>query len=157
MIVPNRDNPLLVSMARTLWVMAYADTVEEQEHKWSEEPPSAGGGEDWMDVAPDTPDVAFDHALMLLGHFESANRLNWPIVVTAAFEPESLDVNDSEALDSFGHYLVMSCLGHGVSWEDNHPNVGVVYPNCIDSDDLMDAVLEVLAEYDIKLLESAES
>lgn len=156
MLTPNKDNPFLASMARTLWVLAYADCVEEEEHTWSQDPLIASIGEDWMNVAPETPQEAFDMAFMLLGHFEAANKTSWPCIVAKAFEPEGLNINDSKLLDSFGHYAVMSCLGHGVSWEDDHEDVGIVYPDT-ESSELESVVINHLSKEGIRLLESKAS
>jgi len=155
-MTPNRDNPFLVAMARALWVNAFADCVEETENNWNQDPPTVTCGADWMDVAPETPPEAFDMAFMLLGRFEAANRLSWPCIIAKAFKPEGLDVDDSELLDTFGHYVVQSCLGSGVSWEDDHENVGLEYPRT-EACYLEDVVLEVLAKDGIRLVEASEA
>lgn len=63
-------------MARTLWVTAYGDFVEEQRnskargHADLERP---GPGEDWEDYAPATPEAAEKAADDLIALFEAAN------------------------------------------------------------------------------------
>ena len=127
-VVITRDNPILQGLARALWVSAYADEIEETERKWSAEPPRASGGGDWNDVAPETPERAFELAFYVVGSFEAANKLNIHSIVARAFKADGIESSD-EALEEFGHYLGMSVLGSGVCWEDRHADSDIKYPN----------------------------
>jgi hypothetical protein len=121
-------------MARALYVTAYADAVENHEIAGS----GAGAGEDWMDVAPATPDYARDHALMLAGRLAEKNGMSLVCLLYQAGKADGIDT-DAKPLEAdapywyerresrhvnyaeaFGHYLAMQSLGHGVSWFDNH-------------------------------------
>jgi hypothetical protein len=106
---------ILEGAARALFVSWYADAVDAGEHDGD----AAGPGQDWMDVAPATPDSARNEAMALLRCVEGDNR-SWSEVL-ARPEVEA----DPEG---FGHYLAMEALGHGVSWADDHDDHGLLLP-----------------------------
>jgi len=102
--------------ARALFVSWYADAVENGDHEGD----AAGPGEDWMDVAPETPQSARDEATALLRCVEGDNREAWAKVLA---RPE-VEADPK----GFGHYLAMEALGHGVAWADDHEDHGLKLP-----------------------------
>lgn len=100
------QDEILEPMARTLWLCAYADAVENNEI----EGPSPGYGEDWDDYAPSTPDEAWTKAGEILALF------NAPTIADRWMEDTGQDVDRS------GHCLAMQVLGHGVGLGDDYPS-----------------------------------
>ncbi len=119
---------IIASMARTLEVMSYAawcDLWDEADDHTDrpEDCVSAGPGEDWFNVAPeldagDLEDygVSWERdAAILYGRIWQAWGVDpWLVLVNNGI----VSLDDAR---SWGHYAVMSALGHGVSWEDRHP------------------------------------
>ncbi len=104
--------------ARALWVQAWADAAEEQGETLSGE---------LMDQAPETPPQAHEAAKELAVALEQSNgplSHLWEKAATAKGKHYS-----EPTVEDFGHYLAMSALGHGVSWEDDHPDVGIKLPS----------------------------
>jgi len=121
---------LIEGMARTLWLMAYADTYDQLAERSyngeaSEHIAHAGPGEDWADHAPATPDAARMLAWRLVGRFEEANQAPMSRLIDYALSSVPEAERDEGKL---GHCLVMRALGTGVAWEDDHPDWGCVYP-----------------------------
>ena len=112
---------ILQSMARTLFVTAYADAVDEGEI----DGPSAGGGEDWMDVAPEASPETAEHALKLaermLAEFLKLNGGTLESLCEEWCSPESQTYANGREHDAdlFGHYIAMQSLGHGVGLNDD--------------------------------------
>lgn len=129
----NLEKTLIDSMARTLFVCAYADQQESRAEDGLRAK-LAKGGEDWFDVAPKTPAIARDEALKLWGRIEERNYNMFSLLYTAA-KADGMDPNafefawDEEYVKSFGHYLVMGSLGHGVSWFDDHKKFELTLPD----------------------------
>jgi len=76
-------NEIVEGMARALYVSTYAD--------WADEKRSQGckikiarGGEDWLDVAPETTQAAREQAWRLCGQLEQANNRNIYCLAAAA-------------------------------------------------------------------------
>lgn len=136
-------------IARTLWVMAYADWAggdNDFEHEVDDLPGRAGPGEDWDDVAPETPDAAFLAARdlsKLIAKVEGVGKEKSPlaelfeIVMTVdqgvPFElyEEGGGDRDSkirgkeratklELAHQFGSCLAHMATGSGISWFDDH-------------------------------------
>ncbi len=118
---------IIASMARTLEVcsyMSWCDTWDETDDQTDrpEACVSAGSGEDWFDVAPerDASDledygVSWERdAAILYGRIWQA----WGVDPWLALANSGIVSRDDAR--SWGHYAVMSALGHGVSWEDSH-------------------------------------
>lgn len=144
---------IIEAMGRSLHVNAYADARDNGTIKKG---PKAGAGEDWMDVAPKTRKVARDFAFYLAGQIAQLNGKSLLFIVRDAMRAdaeafkkqheghqdgmwkgtyENLIANldgetdyDDEYLRSFGHYIVMESLGHGVAWTDDHAEFGMVHP-----------------------------
>lgn len=134
--------------ARTLWVDAYAsfiDNLREDGHSRKEIEKmgfdTAGAGDDWMDVAPATPDKAYKAADELLRLYEKKNRSSIDDLLRAAAEADNENWPPSdEYAQEFGHYLAMAGVGHGVSWFDDHARFELDSPFAFevnfDGDDL---------------------
>lgn len=123
----NKSDTILKSMARTLWVCAWADFQD------SDEGEGYPAGSQLMDIAPETPEAAYFEAARLMGQYEALNRAHIYVLVSAAWNADSPNNNyvssaDDEYIESFGHYLVMMALGHGVSWFDDHAKFDLKKP-----------------------------
>lgn len=117
-------NDIIIAMARTIEVLSYTDWCDawdEAERDGRGTRPdaavSAGPGEDWFDVAPETDDPGVREdwliaAAILYGRIAQEWGMDpW----SALFNAGQLDEGTT-----WGHYAVMSAVGHGVSWEDDH-------------------------------------
>lgn len=111
--------------ARALFVQWWADQCSECEDdaetcriEGNGHVPNDPGGVELMDVAPDTPASAFACAESLVSRMEGEGQ--WPEVMSR--EEVEADPN------SFGHYLAMEALGHGVAWSDDYPDHGLALP-----------------------------
>ena len=109
------------AMSRTLIVTAWADWCEDEEQV-KRGVPTAHGGQDWMDFTPpmtaECQQAALIEAAVLYGSIKQAWGTEPWILVHHYIEANSAD--EAETYRIWGHYAVMSCLGHGVSWEDDH-------------------------------------
>lgn len=124
---------ILDSMARTIFVCAYADHCDEcdlgEDCEICGEHGSAGGGQDWMDVAPEgtTPD-AMAIAIKMVERFENANNIQLETAYARAAARQNAAPGKSywraPTRHEFGHCLAMEAMGHGVSWSDSHPDHG---------------------------------
>ena len=132
------DSDILEGMARALWVTSYADWVEQQDVTAQREL-GARGGQDWNDVAPETPESASDAARDLYLAISRANDKSPVDLLGEALRADGKKFSSSLA-DSFGHYLAMQALGHGVSWFDDHAQFRLKVPGfeayCPDGMDL---------------------
>lgn len=119
---------LLESMARTLFVMAYADHCDEC-LGCERCPDRAGPGEDWFDVAPPGPFRYRRAALRLLHRVEGALNAgrSLPGAVTRAFDAAGVHRRSPTVAD-LGFCLAMEALGTGVAWTDDHPPHGLTVP-----------------------------
>lgn len=146
----NLQNQIVDVMARTLFVCAYANHVEDGEYNDGNGAPCLGcnlfvghavghprpaGGENWEDYAPETTSEARDAALILLGKIEEKNRINIFALLAMAAKADGMDpyTDDFEYpegyADEFGAMLAMQALGHGVGWTDNHEDFGYKSPD----------------------------
>jgi hypothetical protein len=118
---PDVMDEIVNAMARVLFVQAYAAQEEEAGR-------SIGGGQDWMDHAPATSAAAGYAAMKLAIEVEKRNMLglNTLYGACAAYYPEQHRKKPTP--EDFGHYLAMQALGHGVSWDDDHPDPGLQLP-----------------------------
>lgn len=108
---------ILNAMARTLWALAWATERDEKGI-------SLGQG-DILELAPPTPRGAILHAARIAGQYEERNGCGLASLYGAALRADlGRDIEHGDfATDyaaSFGHYLAMMALGHGVSWFDDH-------------------------------------
>jgi hypothetical protein len=122
-------------MARALFVCQYADEVESGELQL----PGAGPGQDWMDVAPATPQPFIFEAYRLAGRIEQLNGTSLICLAAAARKADMAVSRHADAtwagqlpdsqLSDFGHYLAMQSLGHGVSGFDDHEKFPLRLPH----------------------------
>lgn len=98
-------------IARTLWLCAYADGIEETEGD-KITGPRPGAGEDWDDYAPDTPAEALHKATELAATIGGEQ-----------LETMEIDWIEATGLDAerFGHCVALQSLGHGVGLSDDVP------------------------------------
>jgi hypothetical protein len=107
----NMKKILRESIARTLWVTAWADYTEENE------PAKTKGwaGQDLLKIAPKTPQCGYEAARLFL---EKMGQEGLSDLLTFCAEEDL----EEEQITSLGHYLVMEGLGSGVTWEDDPNN-----------------------------------
>jgi hypothetical protein len=144
------DIIIVTAMARALFVQAYASQQEELQAE-GRRAKVAKPGQDWMDVAPPTPQAALFAAHNLCGRFEELNGMEILALFAKALRADRADGRpstlDAEALrysDTdpqtpelarlFGHYLAMEAVGHGVSWFDDHERFELKFPFAFDFD-----------------------
>lgn len=124
------DGEIADGAARALWVTSYADWVESLPRAEQRElGPGAGG--DWCDVAPKTPATADQAAAQFVARLVQGNQVgNVTELVRKAAAADGLRRGvSSRYADSFGHYLAMQALGHGVSWFDDHHEFPINIPS----------------------------
>lgn len=118
----NQDREDIIrDMARTLFLCAYADGVENGEIAGEE----ARGGEDWNDVAPQVPDPdALAEARRIADAFDARADLPEELREEAEATGGALVVAGSlhrflSQGDRFAHCLAMQALGSGVGLDDD--------------------------------------
>lgn len=119
------EDELISSMARTMWVCAWADWND----RCGDVPTS---GRELMDIAPDTPPRAELMAAVLLGRYIALNGDGYGPEVMVSQLARADDVQfpyEPEWIRDLGHYLVMMALGHGVSWFDDHGEADLYSPS----------------------------
>lgn len=115
-------------MARALFVCAWVTAKEELGTNF---PPRT----EYMDVAPATPLLAVFSAYRLAGAVEQANGMNLLALLHKAAKADgihgtsTLDSPSADYAESFGHYLAMESMGHGVSWFDDHARFELTLPD----------------------------
>lgn len=130
---------ILAGMARAIFVTSWANWVDESPSRRDLAP---GPGGDWDDAAPATPRSAETAARKLWRMYEALNGPMFQLLQQAAFadgarraargRPGHIGGSDlitAEYADSFGHYLAMMAMGHGVSWFDDHERFELQTPN----------------------------
>jgi hypothetical protein len=126
---------IIDAMARTLWVTHWGDEHERKCEEDSEHELPWGGGDDLMDVAPETPWQAYVDAGRLVGMVEARNRLQIDAAWASALKRDGVNWEELDeaatrkSKEDFGHYLTMEALGHGVSWMDDHEEHGLEVPH----------------------------
>lgn len=111
---------IVQSMARTLFVNAWANAEEEEGR--------GHGGQELFDVAPKTSKDAEKAAWRLAGQFEALNGMNIWALAAKVLKQEGLD-GDKDAEEELGYNLVMEALGSGVAWADDHDDHGLEVPD----------------------------
>lgn len=121
-------------MARTLFLMAYADAVERGEVRGKV--PRAG--QDWDSAAPKkTPSRFIYDAFRLIGRIEQMNGSSIICLLYKAAAADGHDVynqnfdvvpNRESYAQDFGHCLAMQSLGSGVGWFDDHNSFELKLP-----------------------------
>lgn len=122
---------IIDSMARTLWVDAWACEIEERSQQGDEAAWTQTRGwaqRDLMDLAPETPQAAKTLASKLAFELESDGpcfledgfaKALYTDFLTRHVPGDTLATVEAYAA-LFGHYLAMEALGHGVAWSDDH-------------------------------------
>lgn len=146
-----------VGMARAMFVDWWASEHERKAEDDTDYELPWRGGDDLMNVAPKTTANALRAAVKLVRQFESKNG-----DIGELFD-KAVEAGGQDDPRSFGHYLAMSALGHGVSWEDSNPDIDIEYPDieyyesveddmtlveieCLCVDDLTDALQEAIQQ-----------
>ncbi len=120
---------ILEGAARALFLSAYALASVDSDL------PAAGPGEDWDDIAPDTPQAARDSAQRLLdrtaGYSVAYGRDELIQRLCAEWIRAGGDGGRSwTAEEHFGHCLAMQALGHGVGLiDDVRPDSDYIGPD----------------------------
>ncbi len=124
------DTDILGGMERAIWVTSYADWVEGMTKKERQEAgaPVSLSGIDWDEEAPASPASALMAAEDLYLAYERANGKTPGDLFELAMAADRTRATD-ELADSFGHYLAMMALGHGVSWFDDHKKFPLKQPS----------------------------
>jgi len=138
---------ILEGMARMLWIMAFADWVEELPNDERDEVGYSRRdvqGKDWNDVSPDTPKAADKAAAELAKLYEAMNHDLVDLYILAQEadmgEPFELELSggritrpmDQWKLDEagdFGADLAAMAIGSDVSWFDDHKKFELKYPS----------------------------
>lgn len=143
-------------MARLLWILAYADFVQNADGEQADEDlyPAAKPGQNWDDVAPETPKAAYKAADDLMKLYEAQNHdlVDLYIFAQTADLEEDFELwseGKNAAVDrkwkedgayEFGGDLAHMAVGSGSSWFDNHKEFELQYPSfeChFDGEDLV--------------------
>jgi hypothetical protein len=113
---------IIRAMARTLIVEAFADWAEEPENAAQAKPYSAGGGQDWMDTTPAMSPACQEAALIEAAVLYGAIKQTWKMEpwILVQGHTDKHGVTPDRAFKDWGHYAVMTCLEHGVAWEDSY-------------------------------------
>ena len=114
---------IIRAMTRMLIVESFADWAEEDENADAAEPYVARGGQDWMDttpaMSPACQEAALIEAAILYGCIKQSWGMEpWVLVQRHADKHGASGDGDGRG---WGSDAVMTCLGHGVAWEDDHP------------------------------------
>src|SRR5690242_5832751 len=122
---------IIEAMARTLFVLAYADFIERSEDDDNEESdedlsglPRARGGEDWCDVAPATSGAALATAERAVMALERLNGCSLETIfaraTAACVGATPRKCRSRHDPEHFGSDLGMMLAQTGVSWFDDH-------------------------------------
>lgn len=122
---------IIEGAARALYVNWYAQQADEGRRGFRR----ADSGADWMDVAPPTSRAALRFARKFIAAVEATNDADivrlFGVALTAVLNPDNHNTRDEADAtpDRFGHYLAMSAMGEGVSWNDDYPEAGILAPS----------------------------
>lgn len=150
-ILADYNAQIVESMARTLWVMAYADWTMEDTEDARAERERIGHVKDWDTAAPDTPSAAEKAAMDLARLIVAQGGISlgelFVMAETADHEEdfEIIPIGQMERwmtreLEYFGHYLAHMSIGDGSSWFDDHAQFELDLPDfeChFDGEDLI--------------------
>jgi len=119
----NFRDGFLEGAARAMFVMAYADHVENDEDS---DLPRPSGGQDWYDFAPATPINAYALAGELWQNLCQLNSSNPYALAKVASAADGKHV----IADEFGRLIAMQYMGTGVAWTDDHKDFGLKVGHC---------------------------
>lgn len=118
---------IVEGLARSLWVLAYADYAAAHRGDASIERPLPG--EDWEEVAPETPAAAEAAARELANLYTIANGVSLDEIYRRAASAAGVRWQlavEPWRLEQFGRALAHMAVGSGVSWFDDHPTFELV-------------------------------
>lgn len=117
---------IIDSFTRTLFVQAYASFVEQELEDGADvdDLPYASHGENWMDVAPESPEsmiqVGLDALARITSHTGHGVETMFAIATRDCAANGRKCTTSRHTPDEFGYCLAMQYVGHGVGWNDNH-------------------------------------
>jgi len=118
----NYERQIVDAMARAMFVTTWADRMEERGRG------RELAGQKLMDIAPKTSRDALAAAKNLAARFAEANEgASMNDLYARALNVAGKHEGDTSP-HSFGHYMAMEAMGHGVSWTDSHPKFKVNIP-----------------------------
>jgi hypothetical protein len=104
-------------------VQGFADALFKSSWaEFEEEKGTSFSGKEILDVAPETPQEVVSFADRQIGNIESANGIDFDAFVPPGEEEGTYDPWE------LGWYIGMEYLGHGVSWSDDHEDLGLEIP-----------------------------
>jgi len=116
------QDDIVESMARTIWVSAYASYADENPRKRGVV--HARGGQNWHDVTPETPAAADRAAAELAELFETKNNASLEQLAQRARVADGKKIDEED----FGYCLAMMAMGEGVGWWDDHERFDLKVP-----------------------------
>lgn len=119
------------SAARLFYVYAYAEFVEDSEREDDGHAyPRPGGGENWMDFAPEaTPPNAYALAGQLWGSVEVASKVGMYVLACRANKADGGEWAVDIDAEAFGSSLAWMAMGAGPSWFDDHECFEISVPD----------------------------
>jgi hypothetical protein len=120
--LPHRPT-IVAAMARALFVEAWylRETYRKEDTGRSRLDRIPQGG-NLMDYAPKTSPAARKIAKVFAAKLETTAGLPLPVLYLLAAHAPGRHTREPTPED-FGHDLAMEGMGHGVSWEDDHPKI----------------------------------
>jgi hypothetical protein len=114
-------------VAQALWADVFSNALLDlSADGYDELADELGPGEgDLMDVLPEVPQAAINEARGFEGAVIDANGVDINTIIVWAQDADDVDYIDEE---EFGFYLMMSALGTGASWFDNHNDFDIKLP-----------------------------
>lgn len=122
---------LIEAAARLFFVSAYADFVEEPErYPDGYDYPRPGGGDDWMEYAPErTPINAYVLAGEMWASIEAASKINMYALGARANQADGGEYACDVDAEDFGTGLAWMYMGAGPSWFDDHATFEIEVPS----------------------------
>ena len=124
----------LASAARTFFLMAFADYVENEDREDDgHEYPVASCGADYDDLAPErVPPAAYAMAGELWGALAALNKATAPCgVISLVSQAAAADGVEESEIDvaRFADCMAKQAMGSGVSWFDDHEEFPLETPD----------------------------
>lgn len=115
---------------RTMFIQAYASFVERlhEDDESTDDLPEPGSGEDWANYAPETSRQCEVECEAFIAEIEAKCGDLDALWIKAGKACNGGPVpgkpwrkcRGNHTVESFGHYLAMQYVGHGVCWNDDH-------------------------------------
>jgi hypothetical protein len=130
------DDEIIEGMAKAFFASSWADRVDEIEESLSYfdidiyemetelgvDVPQIYAGAEIMNIMPAVPEEAYQFATNYYMDTERSNNVD----LSTFIPPGEDEFFDKE---TFGHYLAMEIMGHGVGWSDDHEDHGLEVPH----------------------------